>query len=121
MVLVCFDLDGALASLLRGKTSFAEADAACKPNLIKNAVLGGVLFTGLNFFFFAFMSSAFPSFLTSWNMSTLFGIVVLGIPVETVMFGFTFGMAWSGVYLHVKRYTLLSNLKPVEPDHVAQV
>jgi len=98
----------------------AVAAVACKPDLIKNAVLGGVLFTGLNFFFFAFMSTAFPLFLNSWNMSTLSGIVILGIPVETLMFGFTFGMAWSGVYLHIKRYTLSSKSKPVEPAPVVQ-
>jgi hypothetical protein len=79
---------------------------AFKPNLIKNAVIGGVLFGGLHFFFFAFMTSAFPSFLSIWNMPTLSKILVLGIPLETLMFGFTFGMAWSGVYLHIKRHVL---------------
>ena len=98
----------------------AVAAVACKPSLIKNAVLGGALFTGLNFFFFAFMSTAFPSFLSIWNMSTLSKILVLGIPVETLMFGFTFGMAWSGVYLHVKRHIrFLTKPKPVDPDNVA--
>jgi hypothetical protein len=97
----------------------AIAALAIKPALVKNVLLGGVLFTGLNFFFFAFISSAFPAFLNSWNLSTLTGIHFWGIPVETLMFGFTFGMMWSGVYLHIKRHVLLKQ-KPAEPASPVQ-
>ena len=36
-----------------------------------------------------------------WNLPALSGVLVFGIPLEELLFGWTFGMYWSGVYEHV--------------------
>lgn len=36
-----------------------------------------------------------------WNLPALSGLLVFGVPVEEIAFGFTFGMYWAGFYEHV--------------------
>jgi hypothetical protein len=85
----------------------AAAAVACRPDLGKNTLAGGLLFMGLYFVFFFFVILLFPAFLNSWNLPALSGILVFGvIPLEELMFAFTFGMMWSGVYEHIKHYAL---------------
>lgn len=90
------------AAMLTG----AVGAVVCRPDLIKNTLLGGVLFTGLYFFFFVFVGTMFPTFIEAWNLAALSGVVVAGVPIEELMFAFTFGMFWSGVYEHVKHYVV---------------
>jgi len=33
-----------------------------------------------------------------WNLAALSGVIVGGIPLEELFFGFTFGWYWTGVY-----------------------
>ncbi len=85
----------------------AIAAVACRPDLGKNTLAGGLLFMGLYFVFFFLVILLFPAFLGAWNLSVLSGILVFGIvPLEELMFAFTFGMMWSGVYEHIKHYAL---------------
>lgn len=84
----------------------AVAAVACRPDLGWNTLLGGVLFLGLYFVMFSLILLAFPAFITAWNLSALSGVLVLGVPLEELMFAFTFGMMWSGVYEHIKHYAL---------------
>jgi hypothetical protein len=86
--------------------SGAMAAVVCRPDLGWNTLLGGLLFMGLYFVLFFFMVQLFPSFTESWNLSNLSGILVMRIPLEELMFAFTFGMMWSGAYEHVNHYTL---------------
>jgi hypothetical protein len=83
------------------------AATLCRPDLARNAWLGGALLTGLYFTFFLFMVTAFPDFISAWNLSALSGILVLGVPFEELMYAFTFGMLWSGIYEHIKGYRLV--------------
>jgi hypothetical protein len=88
---------------------FAGASAAvvCRPDLAKNTLLGGILFAGLYFFFFGFVSGVFPSFVAYWNLRALSGVVVLGlVPAEELVYAFAYGMLWSGTYEHIKHYVL---------------
>jgi hypothetical protein len=87
---------------------FAGAVAAviCRPDLLKHTLLGGALFTVLYFVFFGFVNSIFPTFLDSWNMAALSGILVLRVPIEEIMYAFAFGTMWSGIFEHVRHYTL---------------
>ncbi len=71
-----------------------------------NTVLGGFLFMVLYFVLFALTVAAMPSFVGSWNLSALSGILVMGVPLEELMFAFTFGMMWSGVYEHLRYYAI---------------
>jgi len=81
----------------------------CRPDLTKNTWVGGLLFAGLYFLFFFLITLAFPSFMKSWNLSALSGILILNVPLEEIMFAFTFGMVWSGGYEHILGYRLKKN------------
>ena len=35
-----------------------------------------------------------------WNLPALSGVLLFGIPLEELAFGFAFGMYWAGVYEH---------------------
>ncbi len=82
------------------------AAVICRFDLWKNALLGGVMFTGLYFFFFSFVSAMYPNFVSSWNLEALSGVVVLGVPLEEIFYAFSFGLMWSGVFEHIKHYVL---------------
>jgi hypothetical protein len=82
------------------------AAVACRPDLGWNTLVGGLLFTGLYFVLFALIEAASPSFVDAWNLSALSGILVIGVPLEELMFAFTFGMMWSGVYEHIRYYAI---------------
>ena len=36
-----------------------------------------------------------------WTLSAISGIEIIGIPVEELLFAFTFGMLWSSYYEHL--------------------
>jgi len=36
-----------------------------------------------------------------WNLSAISGLKIAGIPVEELVFAFTFGMLWSSYYEHL--------------------
>lgn len=76
----------------------------CRPDLNRNVWLGGVTFTILYFVFFLFINLIFPSFVNHWNLEALSGILILRVPLEELMFAFTFGMMWSSVYEHILWY-----------------
>ncbi|HKZ87526.1 MAG TPA: lycopene cyclase domain-containing protein [Candidatus Bathyarchaeia archaeon] len=81
------------------------AAIACRPDLAKNTFVGGALFAGLYFAFFLVVNTLFPRFIDSWNLSVLSGILVLNVPLEELLYGFTFGMYWSTIYEHFMWYT----------------
>jgi len=35
-----------------------------------------------------------------WNLKALSGIVIYGLPIEELMFGFSFGLFLTGIYEH---------------------
>jgi hypothetical protein len=39
-----------------------------------------------------------------WNLEAISGILILGVPLEELMFAYTFGMMWSSVYEHALWY-----------------
>lgn len=79
----------------------------CRLDLKKKIVLGGVMFLVLYFIFFIFFNNLYPYAVESfWNLSALSGILILKVPLEELIFAFTFGMMWSSVYEHIKWYKL---------------
>jgi hypothetical protein len=77
----------------------------CRPDLKKKILVGGALFFALYFVFFLFFNLAYPGLVQEvWNLSAISGILILGIPLEELMFAFAFGMMWSSVYEHVLWY-----------------
>lgn len=79
----------------------------CRPDLKKKIWVGGVSFLALYFVFFFFYNLVFPGIVQEvWNLEAISGILILGIPLEELMFAFTFGMMWSSVYEHALWYKL---------------
>ena len=87
----------AIASLTIG----AITAALCRPDLVGKALIGGTLFLGLYAFFMLGLKILVPGYITQvWNLPVLSGVLVYGIPLEELLFGFSFGAYWSGVYEH---------------------
>jgi hypothetical protein len=84
-------------SLLAG----SAGTIVCRPDLLKRVVKGGVIFTVVYFLFFSAMNLSHPDYVRLyWNHAQISGLSILGIPVEELMFAFTFGSMWSGFYEH---------------------
>lgn len=77
------------------------ANVACRPDLMRNTLLGGVLFFGFYAVFMVLLLVAAPGYIEKvWNLPALSGVLVRGIPLEELAFGFTFGLYWAGLYEH---------------------
>ncbi len=81
--------------------SGAIAAVLCRPDLKFNTLLGGVLFLALYTIFLLGLKWSAPGYIDQvWNLKALSGIVVYGSPIEELMFGFSFGLVWTGIYEH---------------------
>ena len=79
----------------------------CRSDLKKKILVGGLIFFMLYFISFILFNLIYPGFvLKVWNLSALSGILIIGVPLEEIIFAFTFGMLWSSVYEHFKWYKL---------------
>jgi hypothetical protein len=80
----------------------AASTVACRPELGRKTLLGGLLFVGLYAVFVALLVLFAPGYVEQvWNLDDLSGVIVAGIPLEELAFGFAFGMYWSGLYEHL--------------------
>jgi hypothetical protein len=78
------------------------ATVACRPDLKWKTVLGGILFAAYYAAFMGLLEWSAPGYLERvWNLAALSGVMVVGIPLEELLFGFAFGSYWSGVYEHL--------------------
>lgn len=74
----------------------------CRPDLKKKMIASGFLFFGLYFLYFLTLEVAYPGYVEQvWNLEALSGISFAGIPIEELMFAFSFGFLWSSVYEHL--------------------
>ena len=74
----------------------------CRPDLKRKIWVGGILFTVLYFVYFGSILPFYPDYVALyWNLENLTHILILGIPIEELLFAFTFGMYWSGLYEHL--------------------
>jgi hypothetical protein len=79
----------------------AIAAVLCRPDLKANTLLGGVLFLALYSMFLLGLKWAAPGYIEQvWNLKALSGIVTYGVPIEELMFGYSFGLVWTGIYEH---------------------
>lgn len=80
----------------------------CRSDLKEKIWIGGMSFSLLYFIFFLSFNIAYPGLVQEvWNLSAISGILLLGVPVEELMFAFTFGMLWSSVYEHAAWYKVI--------------
>jgi len=79
----------------------AGSTVACRPELGRKTLLGGLLFLVLYAAFMALLVVFTPGYIERvWNLGDLSGVLIAGIPLEELAFGFAFGMYWSGLYEH---------------------
>jgi hypothetical protein len=79
----------------------------CRRDLTKKILVGGLMFSALYFLFFIFFNFVFPGYIDKvWNFSAISGILILGIPVEELVFALTLGMFWSSLYEHIGWYKI---------------
>jgi hypothetical protein len=80
----------------------AIATILCRPDLKTKTWVGGVLFLAYYFVFFLVLEASSPGYVQQvWNLPDISGILLLGIPLEELLFAFAFGIYWSGVYEHL--------------------
>ena len=88
----------------------------CRPDLKIKIWVGGVLFTIFYALYFLPLGLFVPGYVEKvWTLSAISGIELLGIPVEELLFAFTFGMLWSSYYEHLT----WSKLKPAQMTSTA--
>jgi hypothetical protein len=74
----------------------------CRPDLRTKMFVSGLLFLTLYFVVFTIFDVVFPGYVAEvWNLRVLTGIRIVGVPLEELMFAFTFGLYWSSVYEHL--------------------
>ncbi len=79
----------------------------CRPDLKWKIWVGGLLFLVYYFIFFVSLLAVFPDYVVHvWNLKALTGILFLGIPLEELLFAFSFGMLWSSLYEHILWYKI---------------
>jgi hypothetical protein len=77
------------------------ASVICRPDLMRKTWIGGLLFLGLYTVFMLGILWFSPGYIKQvWNLPDLSGVLIVGIPLEELLFGFVFGMYWTGVYEH---------------------
>lgn len=74
----------------------------CRPDLKKRMFVGAAIFLVLYFFYFLTLIAMFPGYVEQvWNLAAISGILIFGVPLEELMFAFSFGFLWSSVYEHI--------------------
>lgn len=77
----------------------------CRPDLKRKIWIGGTIFLLFYFVYFFLLELLNPGYVEKvWNLPALSGILILGVPLEELMFAFTFGMLWSSYYEHLNWY-----------------
>jgi lycopene cyclase-like protein len=89
----------------------------CRGDLWVKMLVSGALFSSLCFVVFAAFDLAFPGYVAAvWNLPALSRVFVADVPLEELMFAFTFGLYWSSVYEHLawKRSPAVAKTLPAE-------
>lgn len=82
----------------------------CRPDLKKKMLVSAFLFLGIYFVYFLTLILMYPGYVDSvWNISDISGVLILGIPIEELMFAFGLGFFWSSVYEHVTWHNLIKD------------
>lgn len=85
--LIAFGLAGAISIWVERK------------DLIKNSIAGGSLYLLIYFLALSLFNFLFPYFLEqSYNLQNISGLLIAGIPLEELLFAFSFGMMWAPIY-----------------------
>ncbi len=73
----------------------------CRPDLKTKMITSAFLFLALYFVYFLTLIAISPGYVEKvWNLKVISGILILGIPIEELLFALSFGFIWSSVYEH---------------------
>jgi len=86
------------------------ASGICRPDFRMRGLAGGAVFLGLYAIFMLGLVWATPGYIPLvWNLPALSGVLIGGIPLEELLFGFSFGSYWASVYEHFTWNTSVMN------------
>ncbi len=73
----------------------------CRPDLKKKMIVSGFMFLVFYFLYFYTLIAMFPGYVEKvWNIKVISGILIAGVPLEELLFAFSFGFLWSSIYEH---------------------
>lgn len=73
----------------------------CRPDLKKKMIISAFIFLFLYFFYFLTLIAISPGYVEKvWNLTAISGIIIVGIPLEELLFALAFGFLWSSIYEH---------------------
>lgn len=74
----------------------------CRPDLKKKMIVSAFLFLALYFLYFWTLIAMSPGYVEQvWNLEAISGILIIGIPLEELLFALSFGFIWSSIYEHL--------------------
>lgn len=74
----------------------------CRPDLKKKMLASAGIFLCLYFVYFWTLIALFPGYVERvWNLSAISGVLIVGIPMEELLFALSFGFFWSSIYEHL--------------------
>jgi len=76
--------------------------AWCRPDLLRQMLGGAALFGVLYYVFFLSLVLVHPAYVDRvWNLADLSGVLLIGVPLEEVLFALGLGLLWSSAYEHL--------------------
>ena len=83
----------------------AAITAYQRPDLKKQMLATSIIFTFLYLCIFVLMNQIFPNMVSHfYNLKHMWGILILGVPLEEVAVAFFAGAFWSTIYEYTKVY-----------------
>ncbi|MFA4975217.1 MAG: lycopene cyclase domain-containing protein [Candidatus Paceibacterota bacterium] len=74
----------------------------CRPDLKNKMITSAFIFLIIYFFYFLTLIAISPGYVEQvWNLKAISGILILGIPLEELLFALSFGFIWSSIYEHM--------------------
>ena len=82
----------------------------CRPDLKNKMIVSAFLFLGLYFLYFLTLIAMYPGYVERvWNLKAISGVFVFSVPLEELMFAFSFGFFWSSIYEHFTWHKIKNN------------
>lgn len=108
LIFICLDfifpsitIYNAIVSLLIG----AVIIAIKRKDLIGQIIFGGIFFAIIYFLLFVVFNKIFPEYVSiAYNLEYIWGIIILGVPIEEILTSFAAGAVWSSFYEYIRGY-----------------
>jgi len=76
-----------------------------RKDLISQIIFGGIFFAIVYFLLFVIFNKIFPDYvLAVYTLENIWGIIVLGVPLEEIAMSFGVGAVWSSFYEYIEGY-----------------